>query len=394
MVLKIAIVISNPIQHFCPMYASWAKIENIQVKVFFGSNVGAVKYRDTNFDKEIVWDNLYLEEFDHVFLNGDKTLTADPNLDASSLDNELLQYAPNLLVQYGYYHKLSTHANKWALKNKVPIAYISDAERHQKRPFWKEVLKYPQLYFYFKKINYFFTIGNANESYYSFYKVPEKKFHRMMFSIDVRNYDRAVENKETLRKTYRNQLLIEKDEIVISVVGKLVDWKCQNHLIDLLYSLEQKQPQTTFTLLIAGSGKMEPNWKQQANKLTKNKAIFLGFVNPITLPAIYAATDVYIHPSIIEPHSLSISEAIYMGCPVIISNTCGSWGENDDVQIGKNGYVYKQGDIEDLEEKLLKIVHDNLLQEFGNFSAKLGNHFQQLAHYKMIENLANKNNNV
>ncbi len=394
MILKIAIIISNPIQHFCPMYASWAKIENMEVKVFFGSNLGAVKYRDANFDKEIVWDNLYLEEFNHVFLNGDKTLLADPKLDASNLDDELLKYAPNLLVQYGYYHKLSKHAHTWALKNKVPIAYISDAERHQKRPFWKEVLKYPQLYFYFKKIDYFFTIGNANEAYYSFYKVPEKKFHRMMFSIDVRNYNKAFADKENLRKAYRDQLLITNDEIVISVVGKLVDWKCQNDLIDLLYALEQKQPQTNFTLLIAGSGKMEEAWKRQADKLTKNKVHFLGFLNPINLPSVYAATDVYIHPSIIEPHSLSISEAIYMGCPVIVSNTCGSWGDNDDVQIGKNGYVYKQGNIVDVQEKLLKIVNENLFQQFGNFSAQMGKHFQQLAHCKMIQNFINKNMDV
>lgn len=60
---------SHPIQHFCPMYASWASIEGIDLKVFFGSNLGAVKYVDPNFGKEIVWSNLYLDEFKHEFLN-------------------------------------------------------------------------------------------------------------------------------------------------------------------------------------------------------------------------------------------------------------------------------------------------------------------------------------
>ena len=57
---------------------------------------------------------------------------------------------------------------------------------------------------------------------------------------------------------------------------------------------------------------------------------------PADLPEIYAATNVYIQPSLMDAHSLSVSEAIYLGCSVIVANTTGSWGETDDVQIDKN----------------------------------------------------------
>ena len=120
--MRLAVVVSHPIQHFCPMYASWASIEGINLKVFFASNLGAAKYIDPNFGKEISWDNLYLDKFNTEFLNGDKTLQSTPTLDASNLDEKLNEFAPNLLVHYGYYHQFAKRARNWAIKNNIKIA--------------------------------------------------------------------------------------------------------------------------------------------------------------------------------------------------------------------------------------------------------------------------------
>jgi glycosyltransferase involved in cell wall biosynthesis len=385
--MKIAIVISHPVQHFCPMYASWASIEGIELKVFFGSNLGAVKYIDINFNKEIQWNNLYLDNFSHEFLNANKTLESEPSLDSDNLDSKLSEFAPELLIHYGYFHKLAKHARSWAIKNKVKIAYISDAEHRQKRPFWKEILKFPFLYFFFKKEDYFFSVGDANEKYYSFYGVPKEKMKRMHFAIDIRNFDIAFENKKVLRNNFRNHHNISAQAIVLSVVGKLVDSKSQDHLIKLLLQLEQFYPSQMFHLLIAGSGPMEKQWKELATNIKHNKIHFLGFVSTSNLPTIYAASDIYVHPSMRDAHSLSISEAIYMGCPIIVSNTCGSWGDNDDVQIGKNGYVYQYGNLIELQQQIFQIINKNKLETFGEYSIEISRKFQQQAHFHMIKNL-------
>ena len=385
--MKIALVISHPVQHFCPMYASWASIEGIELKVFFGSNLGAVKYIDPNFKKEIQWNNLYLNEFNHEFLNGSSTLQSTAELDAENLDKKLDEFSPDLLVHYGYFHKLAKRARTWAINNKVKIAYISDAEHRQKRPLWKEILKFPYLYNFFKKEDYFFSVGDANEKYYSFYGVPKSKMQRMRFAIDIKSYDKAFEQKKTLRNNFRNQYSIALQDIAISVVGKLVDWKSQDHLIKLLKKLEQSYPIKKFHLLIAGSGLMENQWKILANDIKHNQVHFLGFVNPADLPAIYAASDVYVHPALIEPHSLSISEAIYMGCPVIVANTSGSWGIDDDVQIGKNGFVYQHGNLNELQQQLIKIIEENKFGSFGKYSLEISRKFQQQSHFEILKQL-------
>ncbi len=374
-------------QHFCPMYASWASIDGIDLKVFFGSNLGAVKYIDPNFKKEVQWNNLYLDGFNHEFLNGDKTLQSTLDLDAKNLDKKLDEFAPNLLVHYGYFHKLAKRARVWAINNNVKIAYISDAEHRQKRPLWKEVLKFPYLYNFFRKVDYFFSVGDANEKYYNFYGVPKSKMRRMRFAIDIRGYDKAFEQKETLRNNFRNQHSIASQDIAISVVGKLVDWKSQDHLIKLLQQFEQSYPEKKIHLLIAGSGPMEEQWKALATNIKYNQVHFLGFVNPTDLPAIYAASDVYVHPALVEPHSLSISEAIYMGCPVVVANTSGSWGDDDDVQIGKNGYVYQHGNLQELQKQLIKIIEENKFKVFGKYSIEISRKFQQQCHFEILKRL-------
>ncbi len=386
---KLAIVVSHPIQHFCPQYASFSKIKGLEVKLFFASALGFKKYKDKNFGQEIAWTNLRLEEFNHVFLNGEQVLPSGKELDAPTLDNELDTFKPDAIISYGYFQKFQRRAHHWANKNNIPVAFISDSENRQNRDWWKRLAKYFYLNWYYKKINYFFTVGNANEEYYRLYGAPSENFIRMHFPIDIECYRQAYEKKETLRASIREKYNIKKDEFVISVVGKLVEWKNQDHLIDLLAKLETLGKKAH--IFIIGTGKMLEVWKDKAKTLKQNNVHFTGFIDPVFLPEYYAASDLYIHPASIEPHSLAISEALYMGCPIVISDRCGSYGEDDDVQHGKNGYVYKFGDIDGLSKIVINLMEDKLLLEkLGEYSHAISVKFQNRSHQECVKELLQK----
>ena len=79
-------------------------------------------------------------------------LQADKNLDATSLEKELELFNPGLLIGYGYFQKLQRRAKRWAVKNKILLAYISDAEGRQQRHPIKELVKSMMLTHYFKFI--------------------------------------------------------------------------------------------------------------------------------------------------------------------------------------------------------------------------------------------------
>ena len=56
-----------------------------------------------------------------------------------------------------------------------------------------------------------------------------------------------------------------------------------------------------------------------------------------------------------------------MGCPVIIADTCGSWGKSDDVHPDENGFVYPCYNIDELANLIKRIATNQ--EERKNLSA-------------------------
>lgn len=388
MTFRIAIIISHPIQHFCPWFANLAKSNEWQIKVFFASAAGVKTYFDPNFGKEIEWNNLYLDEFEYEFLNDSKVIPITPNLDANTLEERLNKYDPDAILIFGYSQKLQRRAYNWAKKAKKKIIYFGDSELRHYRPFYKKFLKYFFLKEFFKGIDAFLTIGDANEAYYRYYGVPDHRLFRSAYPIDIRSFEAAFKDKRNLNIKARDELSINSNDFVMSVVGKLVKWKRQIDIIKAVALLDNEF--NNIKLLIIGTGEMENELKNEAEKVKKNKIIFLGFINPTELVKYYAATNLYVHPSEVEPHSVAISEAIYMGCPVLISDKCGSYGPNDDVQNGYNGLVFQCGNINDLANKIkYLILNNNLLTYFEMNSRKYAINSQSLAHYTGFKKILN-----
>lgn len=384
---RIAIIISHPIQHFCPQYASFSALNIADIKVFFASSLGLQRYYDPGFGKQVSWGNLYLDKFEHEFLNGDAVIPPDRNIDAANLEEKLDGYKPDILIIYGYSQRLQRRAHRWAVRHKVKLAYISDSENRQKRNIFKQWLKYPFLRSFFAPIDYFLSVGNANEELYRYYGVPGEKLIRMHFPIDRLTYQKSFPEKAELGSALRKKYGIPADEMVLSVVGKLVPWKSQQHIIEALRLLEKDG--SVYHLFLIGSGSMEAEWKELAATLVRSKVHFTGFIDPVDLPGYYAFSDIYVHPARVEPHSLSISEAIYMGCPVVLSDTCGSYGDSDDVRPGHNGYVFKYGNIPELADRISVLKDARLRASFGSRSHEQAVRYQQISHADVLKQLLN-----
>lgn len=383
---KIALVVSHPIQHFCPQYASFAQHPEIEFEVFFASSLGLDKYIDPNFKREISWDKLPIEQFTHHFVNGRKPLPSNPQLDAPSIGDALKKFDPQLVIIYGYYHQLDKRVHRWARANRVPLAYISDSELRQQRTGWKQVAKKLWLRWYFSKISYFLSVGDANEDFYRQHGVPSNKIVRMHFSIDKKLYDQSYQRRDELRSSIRSKLGIGEGRVVASVVGKLVSWKNQDHLVDAIIELENRGVQ--MDAMIVGSGETEGLLREKMSKLSMNRVHMVGFVNTDELPAYYAASDIYVHPASREPHSIAISEAIAMELPIICSDRCGSHGPSDDVRDGENGYVFPFGDIPSLADKLALLSNSKEQRTtMGAISRSLSEKFQLRSHGGVIDEL-------
>lgn len=375
--IKVAIIQTHPIQHFCPQFASYAKLDSIDIHVVFETNKGLELYFDKQFNKEIKWEGIDLNSFEHSFLNKE--------MEVSTV---LKKLNPDIVIVYGYVNLVQIKAMQWSKKNKKHVFYISDATAHRKQRFYVKLFKKIKYLNFFKKIDVILSVGDSNESLYRFFNVGNDKMVRTSFPVDVEKLNIKFGNKELISKTVKTQYNINDDTIVLTTIGKLESFKKQSDIIQMLYYLRNNK--TRMLLFIVGSGKNEENLKKLVLKFELKNVVFTGFVNPEKLVDYLCATDIYVHPSSREAHSLSISEAIYLGCPVVLSDACGSYGPTDDVQPGKNGFVYKTGDVKDLSNKIQFLAENySLRKEFSEASLKISKYNQKLAHGEALMSAIN-----
>ena len=85
-----------------------------------------------------------------------------------------------------------------------------------------------------------------------------------------------------------------------------------------------------------------------------NRAMFVGFQNQSALPALFAASDIFVLPSSDEPWGLVVNEAMASGLPVIVSDDVGA--ATDLVQGRGTGRTYPVGDVERLADCLSELL--------------------------------------
>ena len=184
-------------------------------------------------------------------------------------------------------------------------------------------------------VDLFLTVGDANEAYYRYYGIPDHKMVRTSFPIDIAFVDQALLVRDKQRARIRQLLGLSDDQLMVLMVGKLLLSKRQ---VDLVEASNRLQPaNSNITIVLAGTG---PD--QERLETLAERRVLVGSSLPDSsrqgeLVHYYSAADVYVHCSDTEAHSLAISEAIYAGLPVILSDRCGSYGPSDDVRIGLNG---------------------------------------------------------
>jgi len=134
-----------------------------------------------------------------------------------------------------------------------------------------------------------------------------------------------------------------------------------------IIEIATKFPQHSFTLV----GNVQNIIKQIYLIMGRpQNVIFLGHMPHTYINNMLLRHDLYIHPSLSDAYSLSVSEAIGVGLPVIISDNTGI----KDVVIENGlGLVFKTSDVNDLTDKLSTINRKWLIET--NFKiSKVINH--------------------
>lgn len=118
------------------------------------------------------------------------------------------------------------------------------------------------------------------------------------------------------RKKIRDKYDIKEDEILLLLVSRLTEEKNINFLFNAVGDVIKENNKTKF--LLAGDGYLISELKEKTKKeKLEDRIIFAGIVPREELKNYYAAGDIFVYASKSETQGMIITEAMYIGLPIV-----------------------------------------------------------------------------
>ncbi len=109
-------------------------------------------------------------------------------------------------------------------------------------------------------------------------------------------------------------------------------------------------------LILLGGGSQGGKIRQiLMNGGVMERVHFGGQVSHKDLPRWYHMADLYISPSHVDGSSVTLMEALASGLPCLVSNIAGN---REWIEDGVNGWSFRDGDVEDLAEKISQAIQN------------------------------------
>lgn len=383
--MRLAIIITHPIQYYAPVFKLLQERRQINIKVFYTWGKEAVDKHDPGFGKRIMWDLPLLKGYDYEFLTNSSKQPGS-RLFKGVVNPEAIQrinaFQPDAILVYGW----AFHSHLKILryyKGKVPVWFRGDSNLIDKRTGLKSLFRRLFLRWVYSHIDKAFYVGAANKAYFEKYGLKE---NQLVFAPHAIDNTRFSENRHTEAIALRNDLHIRETDILILFAGKLEPKKDPVLLLEAFMKLDKEHTQ----LLILGNGVLEGQLKVQAGQ--HPRVHFMDFSNQQYMPVVYQAADLFCLPSAgpAETWGLAVNEAMACAKPVLVSDKAGCAA--DLVKPGYNGALFKAGSLYSLSRQLEQLLSKGQteLGYMGLHSRKVISNWTFRKQIRAIENAALK----
>lgn len=347
--VRLAIVVSHPIQYFSPWFRHLAAQEDLKIKVFYLWDFGVSPRFDQDFGRVLQWDIPLLDGYDHEFLSNH---SADPGthhfrgLDNPGLVPALEAWRPEAILLFGYAY--ASHLRvilSRKLKN-IPLLLRGDSHDLARPSGLKPWLKRQVRALLFRRFAGFLAVGKANADYYRNSGVPEERIHFAPHCVDNDRFRDAAPQAAEEARAWREELGIPAQALVVLFAGKLETRKRPMDLLEAFERMDATHPSPGSheqVLLFAGSGEWEERLRARAGGRLGKTVFFAPFQNQSRMPMVYAAGDLLVLPSESESWGLAVNEAMNLARPAIVSTHVGC--AEDLVLPGETGWIFEAGDV-------------------------------------------------
>jgi len=251
----------------------------------------------------------------------------------------------------------------FVLEVNAPMAF-EDRQFNKKQlslPFFPEWVERLNL----KLADRVYTVSNALRNYYVEQGVDPDKVTVVPNGVDMERFHPDVDGMKIKRK-YK----FEKD-IVLGFTGSFHYWHGLECFEQFIRELQAKYENVS--LLLVGDGPLKSDLEETFSKESyRDKVVFTGYIEHRLMPEYIAAMDIVLAPypemDFFYFSPLKLFEYMAAG-KAIVASAVGQIAEI--VQDGHDGMLYKTGNIEQLVEKISKLVEDEALRKnIGNNARK------------------------
>ena len=371
--VRLAYLVSHPIQYQAPLLRAIAADPEIDLKVFFCSTVSVRAYRDDGFQRVIEWDVELLDGYESGFLPAafDSGVPGFWRPFNRGLAGELRRGGFDVLWVHGhmrFYHLISMVG---ARLRGVRVLNRDEAwAKSSARGPLKRALK-RALYLALGLIcDGYLAIGAANRAYYLANGIDPDAVFAMPYAVDNGWFTGRAEAAAEGRAALRAELGLEPHRPVILFAGKFLARKGARDLIEAHRRLAGDGAPDAPYLVLVGDGGRRAELELLAAAGGGNSVRFAGFRNQSELPAFYDLCDVLVLPARLEPWGLVVNEAMCASRAVIVSDEVGA--AQDLVRDGENGAVFPAGDVAALADALSRVLSDReRCREMGRRSREI-----------------------
>jgi glycosyltransferase involved in cell wall biosynthesis len=360
--VRLAYLVSHPIQYQAPLLRRIAQEPDIDLTVFFGSDFSLKGYTDQGFGVGVKWDIPLVDGYKHVFLprlrDGQDVSFAMPLNRGIVRELRGSHGAPpfDVLWVHGYATANAMHGIIAAKALGIPVLVRAESWlRDRGRSGAKLTVKQAFFACLQPMVDAVLPIGTLNAEYWIHYfgeKVPQ---FLMPYAVDNTYFSQRAQEARGGRAALQAELGLDPSRPVILFASKLQPRKHCDHLVEAYARLSPGpgvEPHPY--LIIVGDGEERTALERQAAATGFNSIRFCGFRNQSELPAFFDLATVFVLPSRHEPWGLIVNEVMNAARPAIVSDDVGCG--LDLIEGGVNGCIYPVGDVAALANALRRVL--------------------------------------
>jgi glycosyltransferase involved in cell wall biosynthesis len=352
--VRVAHLVSHPIQYYVPLYRELASRPEIDLTVYYYSAASLREFYDPGFARKVRWDTTLLDGYRSRFCPSAERTGLDagwrawPNWDVV---REVVRSGYDVVWLHGYNHPTSLLAALGARFSGARLLIREDQTLLDHRPWWKRAAKTVILRALFSQATGL-HVGAQNRRYFLHFGMPTHRLFAASHCVDNCLFRERAAALTPQRDAIRAHFGVIDDASVVLFCGKLIEKKQPLLLVEAYERVRQEHP---CWLLMVGEGAERAAVEDLVARRRIPGVLMAGFLNQSELPAAYTAADLLVLPSAWhETWGLVVNEAMNFGLPIVVSDKVGC--AEDLVHSGWNGFVVPHRDVAALTEAIETLV--------------------------------------